>query len=149
MLAPVLDGPMPSVRLSTSMSAIDVLIRGPGAITDDDRVFFVKLGARIAALRQEHGLTQAQLAAALDVSQQTVNAFERGTRRVPVSTLPPLARTLRVSIEELVGDGAKPQSKRGPAPRLQQQLEQIRQLPKAKQKFVEQMLDAVLAQARA
>lgn len=37
--------------------------------------------------------------------------------------------------------------KRGPAPRLQQQLEQIGQRPKAKQRFVMEMLDAVIQQA--
>lgn len=118
----------------------------PMTLTDDEKQFFTRLGARISTLRGERGLTQAELAAELGVSQQTVNSFERGRRRVPVSALPTLARTLHVSIEELVSDGEKARSKRGPAPRLQQQLEQIRQLPKSKQKFVEQMLDAVLAQ---
>jgi hypothetical protein len=35
----------------------------------------------------------------------------------------------------------------GPAPKWQQQLEAIDQLPKSKQKFVAQMLDALIAQA--
>ncbi|WP_454844036.1 hypothetical protein [Pseudomonas gorinensis] len=37
--------------------------------------------------------------------------------------------------------------KRGPAPKWQQQLEAIDQLPKSQQKFVAQMLDALIAQA--
>jgi hypothetical protein len=37
--------------------------------------------------------------------------------------------------------------KRGPASKLQQQLEQIRQLPRAKQKFVIEMLETVIHQA--
>ncbi len=36
--------------------------------------------------------------------------------------------------------------KRGPAPKLQQQLERISKLPKPKQRFVMQMLDTILAQ---
>jgi hypothetical protein len=36
--------------------------------------------------------------------------------------------------------------KRGPASRLQQQIEAVAQLPKTKQQFVSQMLDTVLAQ---
>lgn len=36
--------------------------------------------------------------------------------------------------------------KRGPASRLQQQIKALAQLPKAKQQFVSQMLDTVLAQ---
>jgi len=41
---------------------------------------------------------------------------------------------------------AKP-GKRGPAPKLQQQLERITHLPKAQQRFVMQVIDSVLAQA--
>jgi hypothetical protein len=35
---------------------------------------------------------------------------------------------------------------RGPTPKIQQQMERIQQLPKAKQRFVMQMIDTVLAQ---
>ncbi|GAB2933842.1 hypothetical protein [Hafnia psychrotolerans] len=38
--------------------------------------------------------------------------------------------------------------KRGPASRLEQQIQMIGQLPKSKQKFVSEMLDAVIAQAQ-
>ncbi|WP_234422185.1 hypothetical protein [Sedimenticola thiotaurini] len=36
--------------------------------------------------------------------------------------------------------------KRGPTPTLQRQIEQISQLPRAKQKFVMEMLDTVIQQ---
>lgn len=116
------------------------------AISKSERSFFQALGARVAALRKAQDITQVQLAGWLGVSQQTVNAYETGARRVPVSALPDLARHLGVTIEELVGETAKP-GKRGPAPKLQQQLERIHQLPKSKQKFVMEMLDTVLKQA--
>lgn len=92
------------------------------------------------------GITQVQMAEVLGVSQQAVDAYEMGRRRVPVSALPAIAKALAVSIEELIGETPKP-GKRGPAPRLQQQMERITQLPKTQQKFVMQMLDTVLAQA--
>jgi hypothetical protein len=38
-------------------------------------------------------------------------------------------------------------AKRGPTPKLQRQLERLSRLPKAKQKFVSEMLDTVLQQA--
>lgn len=38
-------------------------------------------------------------------------------------------------------------SKRGPASTLEKQIEQISQLPRAKQKFVMEMLDTVIQQA--
>jgi hypothetical protein len=67
-----------------------------------------------------------------------------------VALLPPLASTLRLTLEELVGSKAKPtktKGKRGPAPKIQQQLEQIEALPKAKQRFIAQVLDSMLAQS--
>lgn len=52
-----------------------------------------------------------------------------------------------MSVEELLGDTASAAKKRGPAPKLQQQIERIQQLPRTQQKFVMQMLDTVLQQA--
>jgi transcriptional regulator with XRE-family HTH domain len=117
------------------------------AISPDDRAFFQALGARIAQLRKEQNITQAQLAETLDISQQTMNAYEMGHRRVPVSALPTLAHALATSVEDLIGAAPTAAAKkRGPAPKLQQQMERIAKLPKTKQKFVIDMLDAVLTQ---
>lgn len=122
------------------------LFRVPAvAISKDERAFFKRLGARVAELRKARDITQVQVAEHLGVSQQTANAYETGYRRIPVSALPPLARFLGVSLDELVGETAQAK-KRGPTPRLQQQLEQISQLPRAKQRFVIEMLDTVLQQ---
>jgi transcriptional regulator with XRE-family HTH domain len=116
-------------------------------MTHDEKVFFKTLGARIAALRKESGITQVQLAEQLDVSQQTVTAYEVGRRRMPLSSLPVIARYLGVSVEELLGDDAAASKKRGPTPLLQQKIERLSRLPKAKQKFVMEILDGVLSQA--
>lgn len=117
------------------------------AISKAERSFIVTFGQRLAALRKERGLTQVQLADLLGSSQQSVTAYENGTRRVPITTLPLLAKTLDRSIEELIGTApaSKAAAKRGPAPKLQQQLEQIQALPKAKQRAITQVLDSVLA----
>ncbi len=120
----------------------------PVAIHQQERAFIQAFGQRLATLRKAQGLTQVQLAALLDVSQQAITAYENGQRRVPIATLPLLASTLGVSMEDLIGVPAtRPAGKRGPAPKLQQQLEQLSRLPKAKQRFVSEMLDSVLAQA--
>lgn len=63
----------------------------------------MSLGERIASLRRTHNLTQVQLAEALGVSQQTLQSYEVGRRRRPVSALPTVARTLAVSLDELFG----------------------------------------------
>lgn len=80
------------------------------------------------------------------MAQPTLNAYELGQRRVPVSALPTLAKSLGVSLEELMGEPATQRSKRGPTPKLAQHMEKISQLPKTKQRFVMDMLDTVLAQ---
>lgn len=119
------------------------------AISEDERQFFIELGARVADLRKAQNITQVQMAEALGVSQQTINSYEVGRRRIPVSALPTLARTLAVSIEELLGEPApkKTNGKRGPASKLQQQIDIISQLPSAKQKLAYDMLNAIIQQA--
>jgi transcriptional regulator with XRE-family HTH domain len=115
-------------------------------MTQDEKLFFRQLGARIAELRKTHGLTQVQLAEALKLTQQMVASYEVGRRRVPVSLLPAIAHALAVSVEVLIGQKEAAPGKRGPAPKLQQQMERIQRLPKAKQRFVMEMIDTVLAQ---
>jgi transcriptional regulator with XRE-family HTH domain len=116
------------------------------AITQDEREFFIALGGRIAQLRKDNQLTQVQLAETLGVAQSTLNAYELGQRRVPVSALPVLARTLAVTLETLMGEPATRAQKRGPAPKLAQHMAKISKLPRTQQQFVMRMLDTVLAQ---
>lgn len=115
-------------------------------ISTEERDFFVALGERIAVLRKPRNVTQVQLAEALGVSQQTVQAYEMGRRRIPVSALPAVARVLAVSLEELFADAKPSPGKRGPASQLQRSFERISELPRQKQKFVIEMLETVLAQ---
>lgn len=117
-------------------------------MTQDDKVFFQELGQRVAQLRKELGWTQTQLAQALGISQQLIAAYERGARKIPASTLPTLARLFAVPLEQLVGIEPLP-AKRGPASTLQRQMEQISSMPKGKQKFITEMLEALIKQQQA
>lgn len=116
-----------------------------------DEGFFKELGARVTQARKAQGLTQQQLADRLGIAQQTLAHYEVGRVRIAASMLPVLAEILDVSIEELLmgHPAARAPGKRGPASRLQQQVEAISQLPRAQQRFVVQMLDTVLAQQSA
>jgi len=120
------------------------------AMASNDKPFFVELGKRIAQLRREQDMTQQQLAEALGIAQQTLAHYEVARLRVPASMLPTLAEIFNVPVDVLVG--RKPPTvrggKRGPTSRLEQQIEEISQLPKTQQRFVTQMLDTVLAQAK-
>jgi transcriptional regulator with XRE-family HTH domain len=119
------------------------------AVTADDRAFYAQLGQRIASLRRSRGLTQVQLAEQLGVAQQTLAHYEAGRLRLLAGALPKLAEFLDSSVEDLIGEvpaRGKP-GKRGPAPKIQQQLERVSALPKAKQRVIVQVLDSMLAQA--
>ena len=129
------------------MRSVIALSLSPVAISQDERDFFIALGARIAQLRKDSQITQVQLSQTMGVSQPTVNAYELGQRRVPVSALPLLARTLGVSLEDLIGQAPGPATrKRGPAPKLMQHVERISALPKTQQRTVMNVIEALLAQ---
>lgn len=79
----------------------------------------------------------------MGVAQQVIGSWEVGRSRVPVASLQSLARALAVTVADLIGEEAAP-SRRGPAPRLLQQVERIQRLPKAQQRFVMQLIDTAL-----
>lgn len=115
----------------------------------NDKAFFVELGKRIANLRQQQSMTQQQLAEALGIAQQTLGHYEVGRIRMPASMLLTLSQIFKVSLDELFGQSGATlrTAKRGPPSQLERSLERISELPKPKQKFVLEMLDAVLAQS--
>jgi len=114
-------------------------------MTLDDKAFFIALGKQVAFLRKESGFTQVQLADFLDISQQMIAAYEAGTRKIPASMLPKVAKLFAVSLEQLTGIDQQP-IKRGPASTLQRQIEQIGLMPRGKQKFISEMLEALIKQ---
>jgi transcriptional regulator with XRE-family HTH domain len=110
--------------------------------------FFKEMGARIAQARKERGLTQQQLADALGISQQTLAHYEVGRVGVGAPMLPRLSELLDLSFDEILlgHPTVRIPGKRGPASRLEQQLDAIARLPKAEQRAVSTLLTAVLAQ---
>lgn len=111
----------------------------------NDTAFFKAMGQRVAQQRRELGLTQVELAHTLDISQQLIAAYEAGDRKIPASLLPTLAKLFAISLEQLVGMQKLP-TKRGPASTLQRQIEQVGLMPRTKQKFISDMLDALIKQ---
>jgi len=115
-------------------------------IGSHDKQYFKDLGGRLAQLRKDQGLSQQAIADALGIAQQTYAHYEVGRLRMPMSLLPRLIELFGVGADQLIGLRSAP-GKRGPAPLLQQKIERLSRLPKAKQKFVMEMLDGVLNQA--
>ena len=111
-----------------------------------EKSFYAGLGRRIAERRKAQGITQVELAKELGIAQQTMAHYEGGVSRIAVETLAQLASALETTVEELIGAPAKRGAgKRGPAPKIQQQLEKIEALPKAKQRAIAQVLDSMLS----
>ena len=119
------------------------------AMNTKDEQFFKQLGARIAQARKEQQLTQTQMAEQLGIAQQTMALYEGGKLKVSAALLPQLAQILNLSLDELLGLPApRRSSKRGPASRLEQQIEIISQLPRTKQKLVSEILDNVIGKTQ-
>ena len=103
-------------------------------------------GLRLAALRREAGLSQREVAEALDIPQRTVSFYARQATHLPSHLLPKLAELLGVSVETLLGteptNGKK--AKRGPKSELERRFEKVRALPKKEQDLAIDMLDRII-----
>jgi len=76
---------------------------------------YKRTGELILSIRKERGLTQKELAEELHISDRTVSKWERGIGFPDVSLLEPLAKSLDLSISEIVlgektGNSERPNS---------------------------------------
>jgi transcriptional regulator with XRE-family HTH domain len=60
-------------------------------------------GKRLAELRRQRGLTQVQLAEAIDSTQRAISYYENHTGYPPAPVVAQLAQALEVSTDELLG----------------------------------------------
>lgn len=77
---------------------------------------------------------------------QTYANYEAARARPSAALLPELAKLFGVTCDELLGIKSNA-GKRGPTPKLQQQIERLSHLPKPKQKVVMEIIEGVLSQA--
>lgn len=63
----------------------------------------INIGTNIKRLRQSKGITQEQLAEAVNVSCPAVSKWERGETLPDITLLQPLAFYFGVSLDELMG----------------------------------------------
>src|SRR5260370_29512846 len=82
-------------------------------------------GQRLAALRQQAGLSQVRLARLLGIPQRTLSFYEREAEAIPSSLVPAMAKALGVTIEEILGLERPGQKKRRPQSQLERQLAAI------------------------
>ncbi len=68
----------------------------------EERELLQKIGERIKQLRMEKGISQQQLAAALDYEKSNMSRLESGRINPRIATLQKVANVLNVSLAELV-----------------------------------------------
>ncbi|MFM0230349.1 helix-turn-helix domain-containing protein [Paraburkholderia sediminicola] len=78
----------------------------PANYTQDAQLA-VRVGESIAELRRAKGLTQAQLAEMIDLEQEAVSRWERGTRVPTLLRLQQLSDALECSVDQLLQRGSK------------------------------------------
>lgn len=108
----------------------------------ESHTYYKALGAHIALLRKSRGMTQAELARSIGVSQQAVFAYELGERRVSVFILVKLAKVFAIAVEELMGISRPVRiPKRRLSPRAMRHAERLQALSKTQQRFVVRIID--------
>jgi len=129
--------------------------------TDGNRVYVVgvmagrpptkeatEFGKRVAAARQERGLTQRELADRIGVTRHMVDYYERRATNVKTDVVVKLAEALSISADELLGLRPK-HARPGPKSEVRRQLEAVEQLPRQQQKQIAGVVSALVAQAKA
>jgi len=129
----------PPDRFSRIMAALT----SPSPVSQN---FADQLPQRIAALRQTKGLTQAVIAERLGIAEGRYSHYERGIRRFPVNLLPRLIEVLECSEAELLGT-PQPKAKRGPPSEWEKRINVIKELPREKQREIQNVVDALIAKA--
>jgi len=104
-------------------------------------------GSRLAAVRTAHGMSQAEFAERVGLSREMVAYYERRAKNPTADFVQKAAEVLGVSADELLGVQPIQQdrNKPGPASKLDQRVEKVKELPRSEQLYVIKFLDQVLA----
>ena len=103
-------------------------------------------GQRLVHFRQKTGLTQYELAEALDISRDLVGHYERRSQNPNLEFVIKVAELFDVSVDEFLGFKTAPE-KTGPPPRVKKLTKRLAELPKTKQGVVLEMLESYLDKA--
>jgi transcriptional regulator with XRE-family HTH domain len=105
------------------------------------------LGQRIARMRREKGMTQAELAARLEVSQPVVSDYENDVIRLPADVVIEIASILDASTDELLGIKRATVSGTGAIKnrRLYRRMQEIEKLPRRDQDALLRTIEAFIS----
>ena len=104
-------------------------------------------GARLLALRKAAGLTQIELAKALDVPQANIAFWEWSDKPPRSDLLPKMAKAFGVRLDDLLLASDRTVAKRkGPIGEVQRTFEAVTKLPRKQQRKVLEMVQALVEQ---
>lgn len=107
-----------------------------------------EVGARLRALRDEHGLSQTDLAKTLGTTQSHVSGLEHGTRSLTIHQVVKLARALHTTTDALLlGHTKRTAAPNGhlPSRRVLRRLEKIEKLAKRDKQALFATIDKFLS----
>lgn len=137
--------PQPAIlKTALTLPPIASLWDGPMAKSQDTET----LGHRIARLRREKGLTQAELAQQLQVSQPVVSDYENDVIRLPADVVVQIAGILGASTDELLGMKAPAARSNGASiknRRLYRRMQEIEKLPRRDQEALLRTIEAFIS----
>lgn len=107
------------------------------------KISIASFGKRLAMLRKAAGYTQQELAGAVNVTRRMIAYYEIETDYPPATLLPGLARTLRLSVDELLGIVSASEAIKIDR-RLQQRLQRFHRLSKKNQDALLRTIDMFL-----
>jgi transcriptional regulator with XRE-family HTH domain len=101
-----------------------------------------EFGRRMAEARDRAGLTQAELAKRLGVTQQVVAAWERRNIALRPEQIRTLAEALGTTADFLIGISGTWRGGKGPSGKVRDVFEQVSKLPRRQQQKVVEFVEA-------
>ena len=101
-------------------------------------------GARLAALRQQAGLSQTELARLVGEPQQNIAQWEQSDKPPRADAIPRLAQALGVRLDDLFTVKAPAPRRSGPAGKVRKLFEEVAKLPRRQQDKIVEFLSPIV-----
>ena len=109
-------------------------------------IYVTVLSARLAALRRDAGLTQAELATAVGEPQQNIALWEQSDKPPRSDVIPKLAEALGVAVEDLFAHKSTPARRAGPVGKVRRLFDDVSRLPRRQQDKIVEFLTPIVEQ---
>jgi transcriptional regulator with XRE-family HTH domain len=106
-------------------------------------------GERVFAARTAAGLSQAEVAENLGITQAAYADWERHVTALRPDQIEKLANILGISIEELFTGNGKIKERSGPVGRARRVFEQVSKLPRSRQQYILKVVEDLVGSADA